>query len=92
LYKIPWVGVERLLEKRDVEGEPARKLRKYLVGRSEELWTGVGMGGLAPSNVAEQGLRFHIAGRRRVSGGAAALRVRFGRPPWRAPLRRRGCD
>ena len=64
--------VERLLE-REVEGEPARKLQKYLLGRGEELWTWVGTGGLAQSNAAEQGLRFHIAGKRKVSGGSRAL-------------------
>lgn len=61
--------VERLLA-REVEGEPARKLRKYLLERGEELWTWVGTGGLAQSNAAEQGLRFHLAGKRKVSGGS----------------------
>jgi transposase len=61
--------MERLLA-REVEGEPARKLRKYLLERGEELWTWVGTGGLAQSNAAEQGLRFHIAGKRKVSGGS----------------------
>ena len=64
--------VDRLLV-REVDGEPARKLRKYLVDRGEELWTWVGTGGLAQSNAAEQGLRFHIAGKRKVSGGSRAL-------------------
>ncbi|EQD75329.1 transposase IS66, partial [mine drainage metagenome] len=64
--------VERLL-RREVEGEPARKLKKYLLGRSEELWTWVGTGGLAQSNAAEQGLRFHIAGKRKVSGGSRTM-------------------
>ncbi len=61
--------VERLL-RREVEGEPARKLKKYMVGREEELWTWIETGGLAQSNAAEQGLRFHIAGKRKVSGGS----------------------
>lgn len=61
--------VEQLL-KREVGGEPARKLKKYLVGRGEELWTWIETGGLAQSNPAEQGLRFHIAGKRKVSGGS----------------------
>jgi hypothetical protein len=64
--------VARLLE-REVEGESARKLKKYLLGRGEELWTWVGTGGLAQSNAAEQGLRFHIAGKRKVSGGSRTL-------------------
>ncbi|MGI0088700.1 MAG: IS66 family transposase [Nitrosotalea sp.] len=64
--------VERLL-RREVEGEPARKLRKYLLERGEELWTWVGTGGLAQSNPAEQGLRFHIAGKRKVSGGSRTM-------------------
>jgi hypothetical protein len=64
--------VERLLG-REVEGEPARKLKKYLVERGEELWMWVGTGGLAQSNAAEQGLRFHIAGKRKVSGGSRTL-------------------
>ncbi|MDG6912769.1 MAG: transposase [Nitrososphaerota archaeon] len=61
--------VERLL-KREVEGEPARKLKKYLLGRGEELWTWIKFGVLAQSNPAEQGIRFHVAGKRKVSGGS----------------------
>lgn len=61
--------IERLLAL-EVEGEPARRLRKYLLERAEELWPWVGTGGLARSQTAEQRLRFHIAGKRKVSGGS----------------------
>ena len=66
----PLVWIERTLE-REAEAERARKLREYLVGRGEELRTGTG--GLAQSNAAELGPRFHFAGKRKVSGGSRAL-------------------
>lgn len=59
------VEVRRLVERllgREIEGEPARKLRKQLLERGSELWTWVGTGGLAQSNAAEQGLRFPSRG------------------------------
>lgn len=55
---------------RKVEGEPVRKLKKYLLGRREELWTWIETGGMTQSNSAAHGLRFHIAGKREVSGGS----------------------
>lgn len=64
--------VERLL-RQEVEGEPARKLRKYLLERGAELWTWIKTGGLAQSNPAEQGIRFNIAVKRKVSGGSQTL-------------------
>ncbi len=66
--------VERLL-KSEVEGEPARKLKKYLLERGEELWVWIGTGGRADSNPAEQGIRFHISMKRKVSGGSRTLGV-----------------
>jgi len=48
--------VERLL-KREIRGEPARRLKKCLVGREEEPWTWIETGGLAQSNPAGQGIR-----------------------------------
>jgi hypothetical protein len=64
--------VERLL-KHEAEGEPARKLKNYLLERGEELWTWIETGGLAQSNPAEQGIRFHISVKRKVSGGSRTL-------------------
>ena len=70
------VGARRRVEallRRDAEGEPARKLKKYLLERGEELWTWIGTGGRADSNPAEQGIRFHISVKRKVSGGSRTL-------------------
>ena len=56
-----------------MEGEPARKLKRYLLERGEELWTWIGTGGRADSNPAEPEIRFHISGKRKVSGGSRTL-------------------
>lgn len=61
------VGEVRVVTGREVEGDAARKLKKYLLRRGDESWTWIGTGGLAQSKAAEQGLWFHIAGKRKVS-------------------------
>ena len=50
--------------------ERAGNLKTYLLGRGEFLSTWITTGGLAQSNLAEQGDRFHQAGKRKVSGGS----------------------
>ena len=82
--------MKRLLE-REVEGETTRKLKKYLLGRGEELWTWIVTGGLAQSNPAEQGIRFHVAGKRKVRVEAEVRREPAGPRCYRACTRRPGC-
>ncbi len=64
--------VEALL-RRGGEGEPAGKLKRYLPERGEELEACIGNGGRTDSNPAEPGIRFHISGKRKVSGGSRTL-------------------
>jgi hypothetical protein len=61
-----WLAVER-------EGEAAQSLRKFLAVHSDELWWWSEVGVAAHNNLAEQGLRPHIAKKRKLSWGSRTL-------------------
>jgi hypothetical protein len=61
-----WLQVER-------EGEAAQALRKFLSKHEDELWWWSEVGVAAHNNLAEQGLRPHIAKKRRLSWGSRTL-------------------
>jgi len=58
-----WLKVER-------EGEAAQSLRKFLTKHGDELWWWAEVGVAAHNNLAEQGLRPHIAKKRKLSRGS----------------------
>jgi hypothetical protein len=58
-----WLKVER-------EGEAAQSLQKFLTRHGEELWWWAEGGAAAHNNLAEQGLRPHIAKKRKLSWGS----------------------
>jgi hypothetical protein len=58
-----WIQVER-------EGEAALALRKFLTTHGGELWWWAELGVAAHNNLAEQGLRPHIAKKRKLSWGS----------------------
>ncbi len=61
-----WVKVER-------EGEAAQSLQKFLTKHEGELWWWAEVGVAAHNNLAEQGLRPHIAKKRKLSWGSRTL-------------------
>jgi hypothetical protein len=61
-----WLEVER-------EGEAAQSLQKFLSKHWEELWWWAEAGVAAHNNLAEQGLRPHIAKKRKLSWGSRTL-------------------
>ena len=61
-----WVEVER-------EGEAAQALQKFLTKHFDELWWWAEVGVAAHNNLAEQGLRPHIAKKRKLSWGSRTL-------------------
>lgn len=61
-----WLKVER-------SGEAAHSLQKFLTKHSEELWWWAAVGVAAHNNLAEQGLRPHIAKKRKLSWGSRTL-------------------
>lgn len=61
-----WLKVER-------EGEAAQSLQKFLGKHAEELWWWAEGGAAAHNNLAEQGLRPHIAKKRKLSWGSRTL-------------------
>lgn len=58
-----WLKVER-------EGEAAQALQKFLTKHSDELWWWAEAGVAAHNNLAKQGLRPHIAKKRKLSWGS----------------------
>jgi hypothetical protein len=58
-----WLSVER-------EGEAAQLLQKFLTKHATELWWWADGGVVAHNNLAEQGLRPHIAKKRKLSWGS----------------------
>jgi hypothetical protein len=76
-----WLAVER-------EGEAAQSLRKFLTTHSDELWWWSEVGVAAHNNLAEQGLRPHIAKKRSCRGGQGRSAERSGSRRWRAWSRR----
>jgi transposase len=61
-----WLQVER-------EGEAAQSLQKFLTKHEGELWWWAEAGVAAHNNLAEQGLRPHIAKKRKLSWGSRTL-------------------
>jgi hypothetical protein len=61
-----WLRVER-------EGEAAQALQKFLTKHEGELWWWAEAGVAAHNNLAEQGLRPHIAKKRKLSWGSRTL-------------------
>jgi hypothetical protein len=61
-----WLDLER-------EGESAQALRKFLSKHEGELWWWAELGVAAHNNLAEQGLRPHIAKKRKLSWGSRTL-------------------
>jgi transposase len=61
-----WLKVER-------EGEAAQSLQKFLTKHEAELWWWAEGGVAAHNNLAEQGLRPHIAKKRKLSWGSRTL-------------------
>jgi hypothetical protein len=61
-----WLSVER-------EGEAAQALQKFLSKREGELWWWAEVAVAAHNNLAEQGLRPHIAKNRKLSWGSRTL-------------------
>jgi hypothetical protein len=55
------------------EGEAAQSLQKFLSRHWEELWWWAEAGVAAHNNLAEQGLRPHIAKKRKLSWGSRTL-------------------
>ncbi len=66
-YLARWLKVER-------EGEAAQALRKFLSKHESELWWWADLGVAAQNNLAEQGLRPHIAKKRKLSWGSRTIR------------------
>ncbi|MGC2034913.1 MAG: IS66 family transposase [Thermoplasmata archaeon] len=65
-HLVRWLQVER-------EGEAAQALRKFLTKHEDELWWWAEAGVAAQNNLAEQGLRPHIAKKRKLSWGSRTL-------------------
>ena len=65
-HPLRWLKVER-------EGEAAQALRKFLTKHEGELWWWAEVGVAAHNNLAEQGLRPHIAKKRKLSWGSRTL-------------------
>jgi hypothetical protein len=61
-----WLRVER-------EGEAAQSLQRFLTKHRDELWWWAEVGVAAHNNLAEQGLRPHIARKRKLSWGSRTL-------------------
>jgi hypothetical protein len=61
-----WLKVER-------EGEAAQALQKFLTKHEDELWWWAEVDVAAQNNLAEQGLRPHIAKKRKLSWGSRTL-------------------
>jgi hypothetical protein len=61
-----WLKVER-------EGEAAEALQKFLTKHEGELWWWAEVGVAAQNNLAEQGLRPHIAKKRKLSWGSRTM-------------------
>lgn len=61
-----WLKVER-------EGEAAQSLQQFLTKHEDELWWWAEVGVAAHNNLAEQGLRPHIAKKRKLSWGSRTL-------------------
>ena len=61
-----WLRVER-------QGEAAQALQKFLSKHEGELWWWAEVGVAAHNNLAEQGLRPHIAKKRKLSWGSRTL-------------------
>ena len=62
-----WLKVER-------DGEAAQSLQKFLTKHADELWWWAEVGVAAHNNLAEQGLRPHIAKKRKLSWGSRTMR------------------
>jgi hypothetical protein len=62
-----WLEVER-------DGEDAQALQKFLSKHEGELWWWAELGVAAQNNLAEQGLRPHIAKKRKLSWGSRTMR------------------
>ncbi|MGI0156843.1 MAG: IS66 family transposase, partial [Thermoplasmata archaeon] len=61
-----WLEVER-------DGEAAQSLQKFLAKHEGELWWWADLGVAAHNNLAEQGLRPHIAKKRKLSWGSRTM-------------------
>ena len=61
-----WLKVER-------HGEAAQSLQKVLTKHAEEVWWWAEVGLAAHNNLAEQGLRPHIAKKRKLSSGSRTI-------------------
>jgi len=61
-----WLKVER-------EGEAAQALQKFLTKHEDELWWWAEVDVAAQNNLAEQGLRPHIAKKRKLSWGSRTM-------------------
>ncbi len=65
-HLVRWLEVER-------DGEAAQALQKFLSKHEGELWWWAEVGVAAQNNLAEQGLRPHIAKKRKLSWGSRTL-------------------